>query len=46
VEKLAKMTVGFSGADLENMVNTAAIRAAVEGHLKTFHSTFIKKDIF
>jgi ATP-dependent Zn protease len=31
VDKLAKMTVGFSGADLENMVNTAAIRAAVEG---------------
>ena len=30
VNKLAKMTVGFSGADLENMVNTAAIRAAVE----------------
>jgi ATP-dependent Zn protease len=25
------MTVGFSGADLENMVNTAAIRAAVDG---------------
>lgn len=31
VDKLAKMTVGFSGADLENMVNTAAIRAAVDG---------------
>lgn len=31
IDKLAKMTVGFSGADLENMVNTAAIRAAVEG---------------
>jgi len=30
LEKLAKMTVGFSGADLQNMVNTAAIRAAVE----------------
>lgn len=30
VEKLAKMSVGFSGADLQNMVNTAAIRAAVE----------------
>jgi ATP-dependent Zn protease len=34
IDKLAKMTVGFSGADLENMVNTAAIRAAVDG--KTF----------
>ncbi len=31
IDKLAKMTVGFSGADLENVVNTAAIRAAVEG---------------
>ncbi|XP_023340672.1 ATP-dependent zinc metalloprotease YME1 homolog [Eurytemora carolleeae] len=31
LEKLAKMTVGFSGADLQNMVNTAAIRAAVDG---------------
>lgn len=31
IEKLAKMTVGFSGADLQNMVNTAAIRAAIEG---------------
>lgn len=30
-EKLAKLTVGFSGADIENMVNTSAIRAAVEG---------------
>jgi len=30
LEKIAKMTVGFSGADLQNMVNTAAIRAAVE----------------
>lgn len=33
VDKLSKMTIGFSGADLENMVNTAAIRAAVEGTL-------------
>lgn len=31
VEKLAKLTVGFSGADLFNMVNTSAIRAAVDG---------------
>jgi len=31
LEKLAKMTTGFSGADLQNMVNTAAIRAAVDG---------------
>ena len=26
LEKLAKMTGGFSGADLQNMVNTSAIR--------------------
>ena len=40
IQKLAKMTVGFSGADLENVVNTAAIRAAVEGKQKQF--SFIK----
>ena len=31
IEKLSRMTVGFTGADLENMVNTSAIRAAVDG---------------
>ncbi|QQP57577.1 ATPdependent zinc metalloprotease YME1 -like protein, partial [Caligus rogercresseyi] len=31
VEILARRTVGFAGADLENLVNTAAIRAAVLG---------------
>ena len=31
LEILAKKTIGFSGADLQNLVNTAAIRAAVEG---------------
>ena len=31
VETLASKTIGFSGADLQNLVNTAAIRAAVEG---------------
>jgi len=30
VDKLARMTVGFTPAELENMVNTSAIRAAVE----------------
>jgi hypothetical protein len=34
IDKLAKRTVGFTGADLENMVNTAAIRAAVNGEKK------------
>ncbi len=29
-EKVAKRTVGFSGADLENMLNEAAIQAAVK----------------
>jgi cell division protease FtsH len=32
VEKIAKKTVGFSGADLENMLNEAAILAARAGH--------------
>eukprot|EP00092_Neocalanus_flemingeri_P032898 GFUD01035780.1.p1 GENE.GFUD01035780.1~~GFUD01035780.1.p1 ORF type:complete len:745 (-),score=192.85 GFUD01035780.1:309-2543(-) len=31
MESLAKRTIGFSGADLQNLVNTAAIRAAVDG---------------
>jgi len=31
-EKVAKRTVGFSGADLENMLNEAAIQAAVKNH--------------
>ena len=34
VDKLAKLTVGFTPAELENMVNTSAIRAAVEGKLR------------
>jgi cell division protease FtsH len=32
--RVAKRTVGFSGADLENMLNEAAIRAAREGKKK------------
>jgi len=31
VEILAKKSMGFSGADLQNLVNTAAIRAAIDG---------------
>lgn len=34
VEKIAKKTVGFSGADLENMLNEAAILAARENKSK------------
>ena len=30
IEPLAKMTLGFSGADLENMCNQAALKAAIE----------------
>lgn len=33
-EKVAKRTVGFSGADLENMLNEAAIHAARNGKVK------------
>jgi len=33
-ERVAKRTVGFSGADLENMLNEAAIRAARNGKKK------------
>ena len=32
VEFWAKKTIGFSGADIENMVNTAAIHAAKNGN--------------
>lgn len=28
---LARGTTGFTGADLENMVNQAALRAAIDG---------------
>lgn len=30
-EVIARGTVGFSGAELENLVNQAALRAAVDG---------------
>ena len=29
----AKKTIGFSGADVENLVNTAAIHAATNGNI-------------
>ncbi|KAK2718572.1 hypothetical protein QYM36_005789, partial [Artemia franciscana] len=31
IEKLARGTTGFTGADLENLVNQAAVRAAMDG---------------
>ncbi|XP_011494899.1 PREDICTED: ATP-dependent zinc metalloprotease YME1 homolog isoform X1 [Ceratosolen solmsi marchali] len=30
-EVLAKRTIGFTGADIENMINQAALKAAIEG---------------
>jgi cell division protease FtsH len=40
VEKIAKKTVGFSGADIENMLNESAILAARDNR-----STILSKDI-
>jgi ATP-dependent metalloprotease len=37
VEMLARGTTGFTGADLENMVNQAALKAAIEGAEKVFN---------
>lgn len=37
IEQLAQRTVGFSGADIENMINEAAILAAREGAKKIGH---------
>lgn len=31
VDLLARGTTGFTGADLENMVNQAALKAAIDG---------------
>merc|ERR1719394_1317307 len=31
VDKLAKFSTGFSGAELENMINQAALRAVIDG---------------
>ena len=36
IETLAKLTVGFSGADIQNLVNTAAVHAASSGMYLTF----------
>lgn len=32
IDVLARGTTGFTGADLENMINQAALRAAIDGH--------------
>jgi len=37
LELLAKVTKGFSGADIQNLVNTAAIHAAAEGVRDVLH---------
>ena len=31
IELLARGTTGFTGADIENMVNQAALKAAIDG---------------
>ena len=33
VDKIARGTTGCTGADLENMVNQAALKAAMDGHV-------------
>lgn len=38
LDRVARMTVGFSGADLENMLNEAAILAAAHGKDKIYMS--------
>lgn len=37
-EVLAKSTPGFTGADIENMINQAALKAATEGCSKVLMS--------
>lgn len=49
LSQLARTTAGFSGADLENLLNEAAINAAMEGHesisRKDIEDAFIKAGI-
>ena len=49
LSRLAKVTAGFTGADLENLLNEAAISAATEGRDKVtaadIESAFIKSGI-
>ena len=45
VDNIAKRTSGFSGADVQNLVNTAAIRAAVEGKLNHIYYLTHKVEI-
>jgi len=40
LERMANVTIGFSGADLKNLVNEAALHAAREGHTEVMHDDF------
>ncbi len=40
MESLARGTIGFSGADLENLANEAALMAARRGHKRITHGDF------
>ena len=40
MESLARGTIGFSGADLENLANEAALMAARRGHQRITHGDF------
>ena len=47
VEKLAKGTTGFTGADLENLVNQAALKAAMDNStgVNSAHLEFAKDKV-
>jgi len=45
VDRLARGTIGFSGADLQNLVNQAALAAAKEGSpVVTMHHLEFARD--
>jgi len=47
LEKLARGTTGFTGADIENMVNQAALKAAIDGasEVTMFHMEFARDKV-
>ena len=45
IDRLAKMTVGFSGADIENMINEAAILAARENQKSILFKHFSEASV-